>query len=166
VGQVTLAGMVRTHDWCCQKERAHRNTDITRANLELAGKTVASRLKGPVLAAEMGQGWDFVGAAICPVNGKQSAHLIYYRNGQWLSIFSLSAASCENVRDGTMGGKVIDDHMVAGFAKTGGVYCMVATCPGKKIQLNEIEQLLKQHQGDLVAPRDSSVAMVEMLRQR
>jgi anti-sigma factor RsiW len=167
VGRQTLAAMVKTHDYCSKEGRPHRGKEIPHDSFVLVGSTMASKLKEPVLAADMGQGWRFMGGAMCPVNGKPSAHLVYYRNGQWLSVFSMPAASCEKVRDGAMCAEVIGDHMVAGFARTGGVYCMVATCPGKRLQLEEIRQLLKQHQGDLVAPReDRSVAMVEMLRQR
>src|SRR5207253_1170513 len=147
--------------------RQHQRTDIPQNNFVVMGQTMAGRIKEPVLAADIGDGWKFVGAAMCPVNGKPSAHLIYSRGGQWLSIFSIPASSCEKVREGGFGGERINDHMIAGFARTGGVYCMVGSCPKKDLQLDEIEQLLKKHQGDLIQPRaQTTVAMVEMLRNR
>ncbi|HEV8292182.1 MAG TPA: hypothetical protein VGP94_09670, partial [Tepidisphaeraceae bacterium] len=131
----------------------------------LMGQTMAGKIKEPVLATDIGNGWNFVGAAMCPVNGKPSAHLIYRRNGQWLSIFSIPASSCDKVRDGGFGGEKINDHMIAGFAHTGGVYCIVGSCPKKALQLDEIEQLLKKHQGDLIQPRpQATIAMGELLR--
>jgi hypothetical protein len=44
---------------------------------------------------------------------------------------------------------------------------MVGSCPKKKLPLDEIEQLLKKHQGDLIEPRpQTTIAMVELLRNR
>ncbi|HEV8379367.1 MAG TPA: hypothetical protein VGP99_10995 [Tepidisphaeraceae bacterium] len=167
VGGQTLLAMVKTHDFCCRDGNSHRHRDIPQDSFVLMGQTLAGKIKEPVLAAEMGDGWKFVGAAMCPVNGKPSAHLIYRRNGQWLSIFSIPAASCDKVREGAIGGEKINDHMIAGFAQTGGVYCIVGSCPKKNLQLEEIQQLLKKHRGDLIAPRPTgSVAMVELLQQR
>ena len=128
---------------------------------------MAGKIREPVLAAEMGEGWKFVGAAMCPVNGKPSAHLVYNRNGQWLSVFSMPASSCERVRSGGFGGERLNDHMIAGFANTGGVYCMVGSCPNKGLPLDEIQKLLKKHRGDLVEPRpQTTFAMAELLRNR
>ena len=167
VGNQTLLAMVRTHDYCCRNGNTHRWTNIPQTDFVLMGQTMASTIKEPVLAADIGDGWSFVGAAMCPVGDKQSAHLVYRRNGQWLSIFSIPASSCQKVRNGGFGGERINDHMVAGFAHTGGVYCMVGSCPKGALQLDEIKQLLKKHQGDLIEPRrDSSVALVELLHQR
>ena len=167
IGGQTLLAMVQTHDRCCQEKNKHQAKEIPQDNFALMGQSLAGKLKEPVLAASMEGGWKFVGAGLCTVNGKYSAHLVYKRNGQWLSIFSIPAASCDNVRDGGMGRQIIDDHMVAGFAKTGGVYCMVGSCPKKDLRLDEIQQLLKKHQGDLIGPRsDGTVAMAELIRQR
>lgn len=167
VGEKTMIAMVRTHDYCCNPGRRHQHSDIPQTNFVAMGQTMAGKIKEPVLAAEIGDGWKFVGAAMCPVDGKPSAHLIYSRDGQWLSIFSIPASSCEKVHNGGFGGERINDHMIAGFARTGGVYCMVGSCPKKNLQLDEIEQLLKKHQGDLIQPRaQTTIAMVELLRNR
>ena len=167
IGGQTLLAMVQTHDRCTLKGNKHRAIDIPQDSFALMGQSMAGRIKEPVLAASMEGGWNFVGGAMCLINGKPCAHLIYSRNGQSLSIFSIPAAYCEKVRDGAMGREVINDHMVAAFAKTGGVYCMVGSCPQKNLQLEEIQQLLKKHQMDLVAPRnDSSLAMVELIHRQ
>jgi hypothetical protein len=167
VGNQTLVGMVRTHDYCCREGNTHRHRDIPQESFVAMGQTLASKIKEPVLAADVGNGWNFVGAAMCQVNGKPSAHLVYRRNGQWLSIFSLPASSCEKVRDGGFGGEKINDHMIAGFARTGGVYCMVGSCQNKDLQLDEIKKLLEKHQGDLIEPRPKTTfAMAELLRNR
>src|SRR5258706_541696 len=127
VGDQTLLAMVKTHDRCCKDSNAHRWNSIPQNDFVLMGQNMASRIKEPVLATDIGDGWTFVGAAMCWVGDKQSAHLVYRRNGQWLSIFSIPASSCERVRDGGLGCQQIKDHMVAGFARTGGVYCMVGS---------------------------------------
>jgi hypothetical protein len=166
VGQNTLLAMVKTHDFCCRFGRQHRHSDIPQNNFVAMGQTMAGKIKEPVLAAQL-EGWTFVGAAICPVGDKSSAHLIYNRNGQWLSVFSMPASSCETVHQGVFGGEKLNDHMIAGFAQTGGVYCMVGSCPQKNLRLDEIEQLLKKHKGDLVQPRPATtIAMAELLRNR
>jgi hypothetical protein len=62
---------------------------------------------------------------------------------------------------------MVEDHMVACFTRTGGVYCMVATCPRKTLELDEIRRLMRKHQGDLIEPRrDASVALLDFPRQR
>src|SRR5258706_5440776 len=167
VGDQALLAMVKTHDRCCKDSNAHRWNSIPQNDFVLMGQNMASRIKEPVLATEVGDGWIFVGAAMCWVGDKQSAHLVYRRDGQWLSIFSIPASSCEKVRDGGFGSERINDHMSAGFAHTGGVYCMVGSCPQKNLQLDEIQQLLKKHQTDLdPPPPHNSLAMVELLRNR
>jgi hypothetical protein len=167
VGDETLLAMVRTHDFCCKPTNGHRWNSIPQNDFVLMGQNMASRIKEPVLATDIGNGWTFVGAAMCWVGDKQSAHLVYKRDGQWLSIFSIPASSCKKVRDGGFGGEQLNDHMIAGFARTGGVYCMVGSCPKKNLQLDEIRQLLKKHQADLVPPPpQNSLAMVELLRNR
>jgi hypothetical protein len=167
VGEKTLVAMVKTHDFCCTPGRRHQHNDIPQNNFTAMGQMMAGKINEPVLATEIGDGWKFVGAAMCPVGGKPSAHLIYSRGGQWLSIFSIPASSCDKVHNGAFGGERINDHMIVGFAHTGAVYCMVGTCPKKNLQLDEIEQLLKKHQGDLVNPRpQTTIAMAELLRNR
>jgi len=167
VGDQTLLAMVQTHDRCCKDSNPHRWNSIPQNDFVLMGQNMASRIKEPVLATDLDNGWTFVGAAMCWVGDKQSAHLVYRRNSQWLSIFSMPASACEKVRDGGFGSQKINDHMIAGFARTGGVYCMVGSCPRKDLQLDEIQQLLRKHQGDLIAPRpQSTFAMVELLRPR
>lgn len=167
VGDKTLLAMVKTHDGCCRNNNPHQRPGVPQNNFVLMGQTLASKLNEPVLATNLDNGWIFVGAAICPVDGKQSAHLVYRRNNQWLSVFSLPASSCDKVRDGAFGGERINDHMIAGFAYTGGVYCMVGSCPKKDLQLEEIQQLLRKHQRDLIGPPpQNSLAMVELLRNR
>jgi hypothetical protein len=166
VGGQTLAAMVKIHDYCCREGNKHQQKEIPQESFALIGQTMAQKLEKPVLAANL-EGWKFVGAAMCPINGKNSAHLVYHRGGQRLSVFSLPASACDKVREGGSGCEVISDHVVAGFAKTGGVYCIVATCPQKKLEREEIQQLLQKHRGNLVAPkREGSVAMVELVRQR
>src|SRR5256885_11142541 len=63
-------------------------------------------------------------------------------------------------RSGGIGREIINDHMVAGFAKTGGVYCMVGSCPHKTLRLEEIQQLLKKHQADRKSTRLNSSHLV------
>src|SRR5438045_1511070 len=122
VGDQTLLAMVKTHDSCCRENNPHRRPGIPQDNFALMGQVLASKIKEPVLAANLeASGWTFVGGANCPVGDHQSAHLVYRRNGQWLSIFSIPASSCDKVREGGFGGEKINDHMVAGFAQTGGV---------------------------------------------
>ena len=167
ISEQTLLAMVNTHDYCCRPNNPHQWASIPQNDFVLMGQNMASRIHEPVLATDVGDGWSLLGGAMCLVDGKTCAHLIFRRGGQRLSIFSIPAASCGKVRDGGFGSEKLNDHMIAGFAHAGGVYGMVGSCPQKNLSLDEIQQLLKKHQNDLInPPPQSTLAMVELLHPR
>jgi hypothetical protein len=85
------------------------------------------------------------------VNNKPAAHLIFAREGQSVSVFSLPASARVPAREGTVCTECVEGHMVAGFVRTDGVYCLVGYCAKKNLSLDEVGTLLEKHCDDLIS---------------
>jgi len=101
-------------------------------------------LEFPVLTARLPRGWNFRGAAYCPVGPYTSAHLIYFRDGapsMTVSVFSLPPGvwpgdhlpNCAQMAGG--------DHAVAGVLTRKGFYCVVGSA-NPPVPLSEVRSLL------------------------
>jgi hypothetical protein len=83
-----------------------------------------------VLAGAIGDdesGWEFKGAAVCPVGQVASAHLLFKRRGQAVSLFSLPRACCPQARTGDVFEDGDTDHPTAVFVRPGGIQCVVGS---------------------------------------
>jgi hypothetical protein len=151
-----IAAMVSTHDHCCDQD--HRDKQIPQDDRQTAGRALESKVHAPVLMANLiDEGWIFKGAAVCPVNGKSSAHLVFSRGGQRLSVFSLPVSACTQKPTCRLYKENRGGHVIAGIVKDNGLYCMIAHCPKHGIDINEVCSLLERHQEDLVAALPLSV---------
>lgn len=149
IGQSLVRALVETHDRCCLRQ-SHITPGIPQTSLKLVGQAISRRLRQSVLAADLAKdNWLFRGAAVCEVAGRRSAHLLFTREGQTLSVFSIPDP-LSPVRDCALEGGVWADHAVAGFVKRGRVYCMVGHCPRGSLGPGEVASLLERHRGDLV----------------
>jgi hypothetical protein len=157
-----LAGaLVRTHDGCL---RVHSNDHhlfkaAPKDGVRAIAQGMSARLHHPVIAAApVGDGWEFRGAAICPVGNVKSAHLIYARDDAAVSIFSLPASivvsSCPDHQNCDA---AVDGHPMAGFVENGGFFCVVAT-PGHAslADARQVKTLRDQLHGQLIAAAAAS----------
>jgi hypothetical protein len=122
--QITQS-IVDMHDKCCQKNGTHQIVDAPKDQLVLTGQALEKRLGQPVLAASMPEGgWTFRGGAICPVDGKPAAHLIYKQGPEAVSVFSMprSISPSSTTYEGTF-----NNHPIAGFVDGRGAYCLVGS---------------------------------------
>jgi hypothetical protein len=155
-----LAGaLVRTHDSCLRLHAPdhHLFTSAPKGDLPAIAQKMSARLKHPVIAAKIGEGWEFRGAAICPVGNLKSAHLVYAHEDAAVSVFSLpasvAASSCpdhKNCED------AVDGHPMAGFVENGGFFCVVAT-PGKTsiADATQVKTLRDQLHGQVIAAAET-----------
>jgi hypothetical protein len=150
--QATLVALVETHKRCCTHP-THRGPNIRQDSFPAMAASFHQGLgKTPVLAADLSDtNWKLRGGAICPVSSHQSAHLVFERNGQTLSVFSLDAQECQGVPDGIYQEQV-NDCVLAISAKRGTLHCFLGHCPHGKIEASEMESLLKRHSDKILTP--------------
>lgn len=149
IAHEAMLAMIRTHDACAVAE-GHRGADVPE-DLRGAGAALGRTLGQTVLAANLVEdGWTLRGGSICPVAGKPSAHFLFQRGTQRLSVFSLPAGAGFEVRPGAVCNACVEGHMVAGFVDQGRVYCMVGFCKTKNVTLEEVTALMNKHRSELI----------------
>ena len=142
--------MVDRHDRCCQQPE-HHQADIPRAALPAIASAMRNQLGFPVLAANLvNDGWHFRGASKCPVGDVRSAHLLFDKGEETISVFSLPAGSFPAVDQGHWYEAVVQNHPVVCYARDGAVFAFVGHDVGGKLKLAELESLAKRHQSDTV----------------
>ena len=122
--QITQS-IVDMHDKCCQWKGNHQIATAPKDQVLRTGPMLEQRLGQPVLAASMPEGgWTFRGGAVCPVNGRPAAHLIYKQGPDSVSVFSLprSYTPSSTTYEGTF-----NNHPIAGFVDSRGAYCLVGS---------------------------------------
>lgn len=148
IDHATLISMVRTHDTCCN-EHANPDTDAN-ADVTLIGHVLGQRLQQHVFAPRLAEeGWRFHGAAICPVGERRSAHIVFARNEQRLSVFSFVARDYATAKVARCS-KAVENHIIAGMVNSGEIHCMVGYCPNGGLQQREVNELFERHRGEIV----------------
>jgi hypothetical protein len=142
-----IAGLIRTHDYCCKAADHHLVPDIAANDFPTIGRKFSSDLKVPVISTAL-PNWQFAGAGGCPVWGHESAHLLYRSGVQRLSIFSLPAADFALGQAGGDFETTIDGHHLAGFVRDGGLYCVVADSPDGTVTDLQANQLRNELRDD------------------
>ena len=155
-----LAGsLVRTHDSCLRVHATdhHLFTSVPKDNFSAIAQGMSARLHHPVIAASVGDGWEFRGAAICPVGSLKSAHLIYAHDDAAISVFSLPASvAVSSCPDHQNCDAAVDGHPMAGFVENGGFFCVVAT-PGHAslADARQVKTLRDQLHGQVIAAAET-----------
>ena len=161
VSNDVLAAMVKTHDVCCEHDN-HQHPAINQKDFVAMRAQAEERLKPPVVATRVA-GWEFKGCYLCPVGGTDSAHLLFTKGEDKLSIFSVAAKDS----DGAYTATEVDGHLVACKVKKGAAIGLVAqpAKPGDPaITLPHVEDLLHDHsQAIAAALHASGLASVPLL---
>ena len=155
VSDEVLFAMVKTHDYCCEHTN-HRHPAIEQKNFAVMREQTEQRLKHPVVATAV-EGWIFKGCYLCPVGGTDSAHLLFTRGDNTLSIFSVAAK--DNDSEGAYTAKNVDGHLVAAKVKKRAAIGVVAqpAKPGDPaITLPQVERLLQDHSQAIAAALQAS----------
>ena len=152
----TMLAMVATHDSCCEAHAAdHHMLDAPRGDFRAISQELSRRLNQPVFVADLSaEGWAFHGAAICPVGGRDTAHLMYLKEGQTLSLFSLppqAAGDCGKIRRGDCLRQEIQRHPVLLAQCKSGLVGWVGRADRGRLTVDELDQLYRRHQDDAVA---------------
>jgi hypothetical protein len=119
------------------------------SNVAEAAKLV-SDIQRPVFAADLTRdGWTFQGGSVRNVGNDRAAQLFFTKGKAAVSVFSLpaSAAGAQYAMDYE---KVYNGSPIAGFTRSGGLYCIVGTSTDGSLQVAEVKRLLAEHRGELV----------------
>jgi hypothetical protein len=144
------ADLVERHDECCSHED-HHMPGIPRDNYAAITSVLGARLGWPVLAASLGEGWDFKGASICPVGSQDSAHLVFKRGKDDVSIFSLPVSVIPAGDKNTSFDQTQNAHPITSFVARGGLFCIVCSSPDGSMTLDSAKALRTELRGQLQA---------------
>ncbi len=123
--------LVARHDACLHSPD-HHGRDLPHDDFQLISQSLSTQLHRPALAAPLNEaGWSFRGAAICPVGAKPCGHLVFVHDDEAISVFSLPADSIPAGRGECAA--VVSHHPVAGFAQSGGFFCLVGSSPADSL---------------------------------
>lgn len=134
----TLASnLVSRHDSCCSAPDHHA---IGGDDFQQIASEIEKRLGIPVMARALDKSWSFHGASICPVGDTKSAHLVFARDRQFISLFSLPASVDPAARNQTFN-ESDQNHPIAGFETSHGFYCVVGSSADGSLTLQAVQDL-------------------------
>ena len=115
--------LVRAHDNCARLADHHliAGDDFTALQQRLTQDAGVS-----VFAAALGDEWKFKGAGLCTVEETRAAHLLFARDNDIVSIFSLPAPQHCGA-NATNFAEMMDGHPLAGFRNGDTLYCVVGS---------------------------------------
>ena len=155
------AGLLESHDRCSKYADHNAFPALTPDNFAAMRLKLEETLGFPVLAGNVEEalgrnGWQFKGAAVCKVGDVSAAHLVFVRNAQAISIFSLPPSSCRHAgRSATECEDANPDHPVAVFVWSDGVHCVVGSSTDRSLSVDQVRSVLEQLRPTLpgAAPR-------------
>lgn len=142
--------LVDRHDECC-KHDDHHMPGLPRSDYAAIATALSTRLGWPVLSAAPGGDWTFAGASICPVGSQNSAHLVFKRGRDDLSVFSLPVRIVGTIRRDTSFDQIEAGHPIASFASGGGLFCIVASSPDGSMTLETTRAIRAELRGRVQA---------------
>lgn len=122
------------HD-SCARQSVHAVSGVALDDLDQLEAKLQERLKYPVLVANLDDGWKLVGGAFCPVRNSLTAHLLYKRGDEALSIFSIDGKLFSSPADGTHYQSTESRHAMSAFVRSQTVYCVVLNDANGNIDL-------------------------------
>jgi hypothetical protein len=158
VPQPVAHDLLESHDRCTKYLDHNAYPDLTRDDFATMRQRLEKRLGFPVLAGNVEEalgrnGWKFKGAAVCKVGDVDAAHLVFVRDGQAISIFSLPRGTCRSP-DGDPH-EVDDanpDHPIAVFVWSDGVHCVLGSSTDRSLSVDQVRSVLEHLRPSLPAP--------------
>jgi hypothetical protein len=151
-------GMLESHERCSKYPNHSSDPQLSGQDFPAIRRRLEEHLGFPVLAGNVEEalgrnGWSFKGAAVCTVGGVSAAHLVFVRQGQAISVFSLPPSSCRHA-DGQPH-ECEDpnpDHPAAVFVWSDGVHCVVGSSADRSISVDEVRSVLEHLRSTLPDP--------------
>jgi hypothetical protein len=163
------ADLTHRHDECCQSKH-HQLPEVPKTDDTAITIALQTQLSRPVLVAHPSEpGWDFHGAAICPVGTIPAGHLVFSRGTDTLSIFSLPKSAAPGLTEGEEFATTTGSHCIAGFEKNGAVFCLVSNSPNGTLTPSDVRKMRTQMEANVTVARNDTpepVVVAELLRPR
>jgi hypothetical protein len=134
------ASLVIRHDECA-KAPDHHKLGVSRDDFTTIASELQSQTGHAVLAKPVGDGWQFIGAGPCPVNGVPSGHLVFAKGADRLSLISLPASVLSRVAPQSPYNGEDSGHVLAGFIQNDMFVCLVGSSPQGTSGLTQIQPL-------------------------
>jgi hypothetical protein len=144
------AALVATHDYCASLPDHHVLKGVPDNDFRLMTQKLREQLGFPALAAAAGDGWTFYGAsAMCKVGPASSAHLVFKRSGQSLSLFSVAVASetwpdGKPPADGARFSNMQNGHPIVSWVQDSTVYSVVGASSDQSLDAKTIAPIAEQ----------------------
>jgi hypothetical protein len=139
-------GMTQAHD---ERVAGSATPPDTAKDLQSAS-ALAQAIQRPVFVADLtNNGWKFEGGGVRDVAKHPAAQLFFTRGNAAISVFSLPASAVPTARDGVTYDTVFNGHPIAGFVRTGGLFCIVGSSTDNSLKVDEVKTLLESHRGEI-----------------
>jgi hypothetical protein len=139
--------LVVRHDACCALPDHHFLKGVPDDDFRLMTQKLREKLGFPALAAAVGDGWKFDGAAAaCKVGPAISAHLVFKQGSQSLSIFSVAVSSeswpaGKRPADGERFVNMQDGHPIISWVRDDTIYSVVGSNKDGPMDLRDIKPI-------------------------
>jgi hypothetical protein len=149
LSQPVAQGLVDSHDRCSTYPNHDAYPELSPGNYEAIRRRLQDQLGFPVIAGPIEEaldrgGWRFRGAAVCKVGDVPAAHLVFVRNGQAISVFSLPRSCCKtSVAESQACEDANPDHPSALFVWSNGVHCVVGSSDDRSLSVDEVRSVLE-----------------------
>lgn len=151
--------LVDRHERCRQFNTGHRLPDVPQQSFETIRDSLTKRLGFSVLAGPIDDGtgrpatgWTFRGAAICPVNNIEGAHLVFSRGDQVISVFSLPRGACPAAHRDEEAEDANPDHPIAVWVWSDGVHCVVGSSDDRSLSVEQVRSVLEHLRPTVTSP--------------
>ena len=143
------AAAIARHDECCGAPDHHLPV-IRNATYPEIGRFLRQELHRPVLAVDLtSDGWTFSGAAICPIAGVRTGHLLFRKGSETLSIFSLPASALPTLaQHQSYQGTTADGHALIVRAENGALYCLVGHAGNSELTVDQLDDIFDRHSAE------------------
>ncbi|MBC8107466.1 MAG: anti-sigma factor [Anaerolineae bacterium] len=132
--------MAHQHD-VCSDSNDHQTPGPPKTDLRLISKKLQEELGFQPLVTMLDDGWQFAGERICPIGDVRTAHLLFKRGEQSLSIFSIPGKAVYSPQDGAQYQVTVDQHPIAGFVRGTTMYCVVGKSAKGDLTLADMKKI-------------------------
>ena len=131
------SSMVAAHDALAKSSPPAATNDFAALQVRLSKEAGVA-----AFASSIGQGWDFKGADVITVDGKKAAEVMFVRNGQAASIFSMPSTASGCAADERICQQV-KQHAIAAMSRGGTMYAVeISSVGGPQPSAADAEMLL------------------------
>jgi hypothetical protein len=136
--------LIDVHARCTAAASHDSFRDVPRDDFPSLRRRLERTLGFPVLAAPLDDGegrWSFKGASLCPVDRVAASHLVFVRDRQAVSIFSLPRAAFPQARGDELLEDPNPDHPLAVFIRGDGVHCVVGSSADRSLSPQQLHAI-------------------------